>query len=570
MALLATSCGGSTGEPRDTAAAGDVAEVAEVFTEPPDQEPIPSPRRPELLGLDSSPTTTGDREPERPSSAPPLILAFEDVGDPEPQVDADPVDPATPDAAQSDAGDASGARGSMPSDDADEAVLPTEDERDGDEADRVLPAPGPAAPGVSPDYDDPSDLLFNAAGRSVTLFDLGASEATTRGITVDTITVAGITTESLAGAAFRVDVCAGARARFAQANAHGELSREIVFDSCHDDTGRPELNAGLVNRVIRDGAFAAVPMASPAFGSATTFQDERVPYVGYDALPGFCGRSTTLGFGSHGSRGCPVLRARGFVSLAEPVLAAYGAAPDRTLTSAVAYAVERGERGEATAARRAFEAELLDVPTPVFVGELPTAVDPAPRDWQPVAAALMAVGSPTVFVEGDNVAGLPSALRASGFSGEIVLVGALDPLLLADADMRASLAPLTIVTAGLDLATLDTPGRVALESAAASVGFAPDQIGLDFVEGYVAADFLVRAVDATPDPLSAERLANTINEGWWYPGIDGLACGSWWPASHLEPAPCVSIARVDAFEPALVPVLGLVATEPQVRFELDG
>ena len=539
-----------------------------MFTEPPDQEPLPAPRRPELLGLDASPTAALDGESEPAASAPPLILAFEDDDDDEgeagPQIDAAPADLTMPDAAS---GDASGEAGSEDSDEED--VLPTAGEADGADADRALPSPGPAAAGMAPDYDDPSDLLFSAAGRSVTLFDLDGSEGTTRGITADTITVAGSATETLAGAGFRRDVCAGARARFAQANAHNELSREIVFDGCYDDTGQPERNAGLVNRVIRDGAFAAVPMASPAFGSATTLHDDGLPYVGYDALPAFCGRSTTLGFGSHGARGCPVLRARGFVSLAEPVLAAYGAAPDRDLGAEVAYAVERGERGEAVAARRTFEAELLGVPTPVFVGELPTAVDPAPRDWRPVAEALMAVGSPTIFVEGGLVVGLPSALRAGGFSGEIVLVGQLDPLLLADADTRASLAPLTIITRGLDVASLDTPGRGALESAAASLGFAPNEIGLDFIEGYIAADFLVRALHATPEPLSAERLANTINEGWWYPGIDGLACGSWWPASHLEPTPCVSIARVDAFQPALEPVLGLVATEPQVRFELD-
>jgi len=164
---------------------------------------------------------------------------------------------------------------------------------------------------------------------------------------------------------------------------------------------------------------------------------------------------------------------------------------------------------------------------------------------------------------------LANALKSLGFNGDFVYVGRLDPLILADTDARLALAPATIVSPGLDIATRRGDGWESLQGAAASVGVDEVEIGLEFVHGYVAADMFVAAAAATPEPFTVEAFADTINRGWWYAGIDGVACGSWWPAGHFVTTPCVSVSRIEIFGEALVPVLGLVQTEPQLRFELD-
>jgi hypothetical protein len=297
--------------------------------------------------------------------------------------------------------------------------------------------------------------------------------------------------------------------------------------------------------------------------------EERVLYVGDEILPAFCGRSTSLGFGSHGARGCPVLDARGYVSIAEPVLTAYLALNAEMEAAAITYATTESPNGEIVAASRSFEAELLEHVEPTMLAVLPTAADGDPSRWSAVVSEILETAPEVIFLDGPRVKGLPAAIRSAGFDGELVLVGAVDPLTVIDTESRLSLAPLTVITPGLDLANRASPGWQAMEGAAAAVGIRADEIGLEFVEGYLAADFLVQALGATPDPLTIERVADALNKGWWYGGIDGVACGSWWPASHFIPTPCVSISRIEVFVDQLIPELALVDVEPQLKFNLS-
>ncbi len=579
-ALVATSCGryqeptltDAGDAPASTGPVG-LGEALDLLTENEAIEVVPEARPPALLGLDGPP------EPRVPA-----VLGFErqitPVTGPEPADGASDGGGADVEAGSAGTNETSGGD---PDDDAprrEEGVDTTDGdgdgegdgEGDGDPAEEApLPAPPPAAAPLPPLYQDPSAMLVGASGRPIELFADAELDRTRRGITARTIRVGGLVTQSLVGNPYRVDVCLGARARFEQSNHHRELSRRIELADCHDDVGQTDLAAGLAATLVRDGAFAVVPMASPAFGAEELLNDERAIYVGDERLPAFCGRANRLGFGTRGAVGCPVLDARGYVSLVVPVLTAYLASrADEAPAVGLTYVVSDGADGASIAASRAFEAELLEMARPAFLALLPTAADPAPTDWREQVDAILATEPDVVLLDGPRTEGLPAALRDEGFRGELVLVGTVDPLVVADPDRRVELAPLTVVSPGLDLANRSTPGWRALAGAAAAVGVEPDEVGLDFVQGYLAADFLVRALAATPEPLSAERLANTVNDGWWYPGVDGVACGSWWPAAHLVPTPCVSIARVEVFSDRLAPVVDLVEVEPQLRFDLDG
>jgi hypothetical protein len=65
--------------------------------------------------------------------------------------------------------------------------------------------------------------------------------------------------------------------------------------------------------------------------------------------------------------------------------------------------------------------------------------------------------------------------------------------------------------------------------------------------GWAAADFLIQALQATPEPLTTEALANTVNGGTFvYPGFANVTCPSVWPLQHLVPTPCGHLVRIDS------------------------
>ncbi len=214
-----------------------------------------------------------------------------------------------------------------------------------------------------------------------------------------------------------------------------------------------------------------------------------------------------------------MLDARGYVALVDPVLTAYRAAfAGENPWSNLTYVVADSPTGEAVVAPRQFEASLLDVPSPWFVGALPPAGDGPNSNWSETVAAILDTTPDTIILDAETATGLPAALRDAGFDGELVWVGAIDPLDVVDAADRLELAPMTVMTVGLDLASDTSADARALVGAAAAVGVSADEVGLDFVEGYLAADVLVQALATTPEPLSIEALANTGQCGLVVPG----------------------------------------------------
>ncbi|MGI9621405.1 MAG: hypothetical protein ACR2PK_01105 [Acidimicrobiales bacterium] len=551
VVLLSAACSpdGADNEAGDSRGAADTAQAMEVLVASDAAEAPPALFEPELLGLEGA-------QPEPL----PLALALSAVG-------ADPQGSDTEQSGSADDGDlADEADAGAPDD------VATTGETDGSEEGEVgrpLPDPPPAGPGSEAPYDDPSSAIISASGRSFDLFAPGLAQHTTRGVTEDSILVAGLASETLIGDPFRQDVCLGAAARFNQANSHSELSRQIEFEGCYDDHGQNERSSLLATGLVRDEVFAAVPIGTSSFLAHDLLEAENIPYIGADKLPGFCGRENPIGFGTIGARGCPVLDARGFVTFIEPVLTAYAATlPDDAEVSQLTYVVTDDPEGQSVAASRAFEAELSGIVAPTLLALLPNAVTDVVVDWSDISESILASSPQVVVLDGPNVAGLPASLRDAEFDGEIVVVGVVDPVDVADDTFRSELGPVTVITQGMDLANRGASGWESIVGAAASVQVSMNDIGSDFILGYVTADFFVRAVESTPEPLSVEGLADTINNGWWYPGVEGIACGSWWPASHYISTPCVSVSRVDMDAPYLIPVQGLVETAPQLRFHL--
>lgn len=553
LALVGAACSSEGQEPTlaDSRGSADTAAAMEVLVEADAIDSIPTTGPPELLGV------------EEARQVPPPTLAFEFGGDEVPGLQDD-VEGAAGEAPTPEEPTPEPTAESEPEiEDASEDGTSTED---GDDPDDIPAPPVPqATEGLEARYDDPSETIVSAGGRP---FEMPAFEpAAAQGVTDESILIGGLITESLAGFFHREGVCEGAAARFEQANQHQELSRSIDFQGCYDDVGDLTISEGLTNALVRDGVFAVVPLASDTWFAEDALTEAQIPYVGSDRLPGFCGRTTPFGFGVHGAIDCPVLDARGYVTLAQPVLSAWVESHDGSPpVGHDVHLLPAGPDGEVIGASRIFEADLIERERPVILNILPTASDGPAGGWDDVVDAALTEDPAVIFIDGDRTEGLPQAIRAGGFEGEVVLVGVIDPLLVADAVDRVELAPLTVISPGLDVVNRASAGWEAMTGAAAAVGLTEDDIGLDYIEGYLAADFIVQAAAATPEPLSGHALASTLNSGWWYPGVDGLACGSWWPASHYIEVPCVSVSSVQPF--ANTPVRGLVDTTPQLRFNL--
>ena len=62
---------------------------------------------------------------------------------------------------------------------------------------------------------------------------------------------------------------------------------------------------------------------------------------------------------------------------------------------------------------------------------------------------------------------------------------------------------------------------------------------------------------ATQGELSAVTIHDTMNNSWQYVGLDEVACGGWWPVSHLVSQPCGSLVKVSASGGALLSALAL-------------
>ncbi|MFN3220172.1 MAG: hypothetical protein ACE367_27075 [Acidimicrobiales bacterium] len=550
VGALVAACAQPGGTPR-LESAGPVgggaraAEALEIIVE--DDPTLTENVRPDLLGFD-------------PPTGPPPVLAMTD----------EPAD-AVPDVVGTDVAsdvvpaEAEPAAETEPVEASEDGADTPEEEAGADRSFATLPLPLPATPGGPPLYDDPSEMLERAAARPFPT-GLAATSATERGVTRNAIRVGAIVSSTLAGAPLRGDACLGAEARYRQAEVNSELSRRIDFVACHDDTGRADIGEGLAGSLLDDDVFAIAPLSSVAFIADEALTDAAVPHIGDGALPAWCGRHTPFGFGIGGAISCPVLDARGYTVLSAPVLTALTATGDDL--GRILILAPDGPEGAAVVASRLLEAELAGIDEPEVGPALPDVADGVPTSWGQIVTAVVDAAPDTVILDGGVSDGLPAALRSRGFAGTIVLVGEVDPLDVADADLRAELAPLTVVTHGMDLAGRTSAGWTAIVAAAAGIDVAPNDIGIDFVRGYAAADVLVQALAATPPPLTSEALVDTMNSGWWYPGIDGVTCGAWWPAAHYIELPCVSVALVEADSPVLVPVVDLVETAPQLRFGL--
>lgn len=361
----------------------------------------------------------------------------------------------------------------------------------------------------------------------------------------DMIRLGGVVTETIDGLPIRPGICAGAKARLDGAVQRDES--EFTFDwiGCVDDSGFVDRTDSAMDRLRFEDPFAVVPLDSARFTAETALTDAQIPYVGSGGQPVFCGVERGFGFAPGGAAACPVLDVLG-ITTSGPVLQAWATATGTDPAGLrVAHIVDGSVSGRERARSRALEVEQLGAEMVLVDSTIAFAASATDEELAATSAALLPLDIDVVIVELAGADAVYPFIAAAGFSGAVVGVD-LDPALLEDDPALAQRLQGTFqVVPSVAVVSDGSAGWAQLESDAQDLLGSAEGIGLGFVQGYVAMDFFLAALATIEGPVDQLRFHDAINRGWTYPGIDGVACASDWPAAHLLAAPCASVVAVD-------------------------
>ncbi len=429
-------------------------------------------------------------------------------------------------------------------------------------------------------FENLSGLAVSAEGESLNqqvcavlgqpeLFGRDAWGETTRGVTEDSIKVGGVNSVTIAGSLAFAGICEGAAARFARSNADGETLHTIDFDveNCLNDDNNPDTHAQQVRDLINDEEiFALLPATSQSHLESEFYQEERLVNVGWGFNPPYCSFANSFGFGDGGAVACGELTEAGydtFTQLTTQILAdAYenvtgeplGDVRLASVSENVPAGIEGIDRIQIQAEQQGWEVVYNEAGAP----------DPSagpPGDWTPLAQEILDSDPNVVFMTTSGTPGLYAKLRELGYEGIIQGFVFCDPgIPLAAPELAAQLDGSYQMCVGIGSVAFDNAGTEQLAADAESYGFAPALAGIGFLHGYAAADLFVAMVQATeaataddPSLFSAEAMHDAVNSGWEYPGMDGVVCGTVWPAAHVVGSPCGSVTIINAQGQSLDP-----------------
>jgi ABC-type branched-subunit amino acid transport system substrate-binding protein len=381
----------------------------------------------------------------------------------------------------------------------------------------------------------------------------GGGGGSSRGVTDTEIKIAGLAAmTSPQGGYPGADI--GAKARFERANREGGINgRKIDYLGVKDDGEDPTRNLDLARQLVQqDEVFALAPVIGQGLlpQSSDFLEEQKVPYVGYGFMPGFCG--TKFGFGFNGCVSPPggdisnsslsdtLVKALDLDETSSVAIIGYDADPGRTgnmlLKAAFENAGVRVVLDDATVPTT----DTTDF-TP-WVQKIMSADDGDP----PTAVALI-----TLF---NNTIGLTGALKDAGYEGATMNYLTYVPGLLESQQQ---------VAAAIDGAYVNTQwlpeefGGSAIEQIKddlEAIGEDPS-IGFATSIGYWSADVLVQMLEAAGPDLTPERFDEVINGGFTYePTGDPMGIGPMeYPRDHDQPAPCAALVRVNGtkYEPVL-------------------
>jgi ABC-type branched-subunit amino acid transport system substrate-binding protein len=382
---------------------------------------------------------------------------------------------------------------------------------------------------------------------------------TTRGVTETAINVKGVTAlRTPAGVEPFPGMCEGAQARFERANREGGVNgRTINYIGCVDDGSDRDRNRQLMQEAVEeDEAFAIIPVTSQGFFSEDYLNQERVPYFGFGFQPGYCGYEYPFAFAVTGAASCDKVPDHFLTSQLLTGVYVDGTGKDASELRVAIIGEDNpaGETGIEVVARgvEGAGAEVVYKDNP-----LPPASGTPVTDYSPFATAILAEDPTLVMIVTSDapIAGLSGSLAANGYTGDRINFVYSDGRIFLQEALAGPLDGIYTVNAGIGAAQFggETFEQIAEDLQAAGVeqygqfplATEPDTLTNGVIYGYGSADFFLAALAETPEPLTAEAFANTINDGFEYPGLGNAVCPSLWPLMHLIGSPCGSMVRAD-------------------------
>lgn len=376
----------------------------------------------------------------------------------------------------------------------------------------------------------------------------GASSADVRGVTDTEVVIGGLgALTSPQGGYPGVDT--GAKARYERANREGGVAgRQIKFVGFQDDGEVATQNLDLARKLVQqDKVFAIAPGVGQGWLPPTTdfLQQNKVPFVGWGYMPGFCGNSFGFGFNGCTSPSNPTV-ANG--ALTGGIIDLKNLGPGNTV-AIQSYDNEAG-RVPLIQMEAAFEAAGLEV---VYSDSKMPVTDAA--DFTPFVQKIMTsangkapdlVAMITTFA---NTIGLTGSLTAAGYDGTTINYVTYAPGLLASQPQVAASLAGTFVNTSMLPEEFGGTAIAQMQDDLTAIGADP-QISIGTSVGYWSADVLVQMLEKVGKDLTVENFEKIINGGFTYePQGDPIGIGPVeFPRDHEQATPCASIVEVKGTE----------------------
>jgi len=358
----------------------------------------------------------------------------------------------------------------------------------------------------------------------------------------DTIKVGGVVDGGFYG-----DAGKGAQARFARANADGELpgGRTVEFIDVEDDHAEPSEDTDAVRKLIQqDGVCAIVPLISSNPDGVEFAEQQGTPVFGWAIGPQWCDKTVAFGF----TGGCltppePETYSNTWGTLLKEKFKAEGdSVKGKTL------AIIGDDNDLARSGIETQTASVEDVGIKVVYSEanVPGPPAPSPADFTPFANDLLSSddGEPPdiilLLLSPLNVLGMAGKLKELGYDGVQTNAVQYDPRLIGGAEGST----VFIQFAAFQSAPENAHVQQLIDDVTAEFPDIDPETGFTqpLGAGYWSADFFIEMAKETGKKLTQSGLVETGNDNFTW-GVKDTVGKSKWPRDHANGSACGSLVE---------------------------
>ena len=341
----------------------------------------------------------------------------------------------------------------------------------------------------------------------------------------------------------------GAKARFAAVNKAGGINgRQIDWLGAKDDGEDGTRNLQLVRQaVLNDKAFAVLSLGQGLLPASSDFLNrQKVPYLGWGFMPGFCAQDKPFGFGFNGCIVPPGAKTVN-TSTAGPLLAELKKQGKSNPTVAI---VSDDVGSNATGSKLVHAAfkklganvvyDKADVPATGNVNYAPY-----------VQAVLTSNGgkAPDAVVFNGlfaTEAGMSGGLLSAGYKGAMMNYLAYVPGLLDSQPALAQAFAGSYITTQIPPVESGGPAIDQMKKDFTAIGADPSKITLGAALTYWSADVLISMLKSVGSNVTGDNFNKVIDGGWTYssPYKPAPLGPVTYPKDHDQPAPCAALVQI--------------------------